>query len=720
MLERPDEEFVPRLRVSAKAVAAGLFAVGALIGLAGGTPAWLATTLPIALVVLALGGVGWLLAAWREQVAGWFVTVGLVVMVVLLRFQLDAPGALVLLVLPAALGVILSGSRVGIALTVVNTLLVVYLGGALIPPLEATLAVIAMWSVLLVYLAALHATQQLAEWSWDHYQAAQRALVDVRAGRAHLHRTLDDLAHVNRQLALTNRRLAAAQLAAEEARKAKAAFVANVSHEFRTPLNMIIGLSDLLIESPQVYGARLPEALLEDLEIVRRNSQHLLGMVNDVLDLSQIEANRLALHRARVHVPDVVTRAVEVVKPLLVKKDVRMVVDVPADLPDVYCDGTRVRQVIVNLLSNAARHTEGGSVTIEVRHDDVAVVLCVRDTGPGIAAEDAAHIFEPFYRGTFGARRNEGGSGLGLSICKQFIEMHDGKMWLESTVGVGSAFFFSLPITTIPTPLSGADRWLVEEWPWHARAEPAQLPTATHRPRVLLCDANTDLHDACVRFDDGKEYLRVDSWEMAIEMARQTPLHAVIVNGASPRVLLEGVTQTAQAAPDLPVLGCWFPPKLDHALAAGASGQLLKPVTRAELAARVAEVVPAPRTILVVDDDDDARRLFSRMLLASFATLRVVTARTGADALSVMQQEAPDLVLLDIMLPDMDGWQVLARKQADERLCRIPAILLSAQDPGDEPLSSRVLVAALGDRIPFAKLLRCMEVIPALLRHADP
>jgi CheY-like chemotaxis protein len=396
-----------------------------------------------------------------------------------------------------------------------------------------------------------------------------------------------------------------------------------------------------------------------------------------------------------------------------------MQVDLPPDLPDVYCDGARVRQVIVNLLSNAARHTEGGSVAVEVSHDDFEVTVCVQDTGPGIAPDDAAHIFEPFYRGTFGARRNEGGSGLGLSISKQFIEMHDGKMWLESTLGKGSAFYFSLPITTLPTPMSGADRWLVEEWKWRERSEPSQLPGTSHKPRVLICDTNPDLCDAFVRFNDNVEYLRVDSLEAATVEALHFPIQTLIVNSTSPRLLLDGVTQAHQLFPNLPVIGCCLPPKLGHALAAGASGQLLKPVTRAELAAVVAQINPTPRTVLIVDDDDDARRLFSRMLAASYENLRIVTAENGAEALEKMQSEEPDLVLLDIMLPDMDGWQVLAHKEEDERLRQIPVYLLSAQDPHDEPLASRIIMATMGEHTPFYKLLRCAEVIPALLRHAD-
>ncbi len=557
--------------------------------------------------------------------------------------------------------------------------------------------------------------QDLIEWSWSHYQRTQIALDEVRESRGQLHQTLDDLAGANHQLGLMNRRLVAAQVAAEEARKAKAAFVANVSHEFRTPLNMIIGLADLLAETPYLYGSALPANLMEDLEIVRRNAQHLLSMVNDVLDLSQIEANRLALHRDRVDLADLVERSVAVVRPLLHKKHIDFSVELSPELPPLYCDGTRVRQVLVNLLSNAARHTEGGKISVSVDHDGQRITFCVRDTGSGIPPEEAAHIFEPFYRGTFGARRNESGSGLGLSISKQFIEMHDGKMWLRSEIGVGSAFYFSLPLTPMGLALGNADRWLLEDWRWRERNEPANLPQNNAKARVVICDANPDLHDAFSRFNDQVEYLHIyalddlgDEWGSVQTLA---------INAASPRLLLESVEAARRLSADLPVLGCCLPPKMAQAIAAGATGQTLKPITRQGLETIVRSIQPAPRRILVVDDDADARRLFSRMLMAIVPDLCVESASTGGEALEKMASFGPDLVLLDIMLPDMDGWQVLAAKRQDERLRDIPVYLLSAQDPNHEPLTSPVIVTALGERTPFAKLLQCSEIIPAILRQ---
>ncbi|MBX3050353.1 MAG: hybrid sensor histidine kinase/response regulator [Caldilineaceae bacterium] len=713
-----NNEALSQVQIPVQGVIMGLAVVGGLIGVVGGTPRYIAATLPVALLVLLLAAAAWLLAGWRQAAGVWAVLAGLVATVLLLRFWLGIDGALVLLAIPATLGLLLLGHRGGSGVALICTLVAGWLGvTARVPALEIALALALVWLLALVYWFILRSVGQLVDWSLAHYSGAQIALDEVRANRAQLHQTLEDLGHANRQLGLMNRRLAAAQMAAEEAHKTKAAFVANVSHEFRTPLNMIIGLSDLLIEAPHVYGSQLPDELLEDLEIVQRNTQHLLAMVNDVLDLSQIEANRLALHRERVQPGEVVARAAAVVRPLLEKKGVELRLEVPPDLPDVYCDSNRVRQVLVNLLSNAARHTEQGHVTVDIAGSEHSVTFCVADTGPGIAPEDAAHIFEPFHRGTYGARSNENSSGLGLSISKQFIEMHNGRMWLESELGQGSAFSFSLPITTaLPAPGEGAERWLVESWQWHERLQPANLPATSTRPRVVICDPHPDLCDAFTRFNDAAEYVRADSLASAEEIIAGFPVQMLVLNDASPRLLLEMLADARLRWPELPAIGCSLPPRLGHALAAGAAGQLLKPITRTELAGVVAQI--QPRTVLVVDDDADTRRLFSRMLAAIDESLRVVTAANGREGLDQMRAEAPDLVLLDVKLPEMDGWQVLAAKALDDDLRAIPTFLLSAQDPADEPFSSQILIAAAGERTPFYKLLRCAEVIPLILNDS--
>lgn len=712
------QAFIPEIRIDLRPVLVGLLILGALTGVMGGTPQRIDYALPIALSLLGLAGLGWLTSQWRPTLGKVIIVLGLIVLVLGVHFWWLLPGSLSLLAVPVVLAGAMLGNRWGLlfALTA-STMLGLGWYTNQISTGETILALTILWMLFMILWLMAHTVQNLIEWSWSHYTRTQVALDEVRESRGELHQTLEDLAAANHQLGLMNRRLAAAQLAAEEARKAKAAFVANVSHEFRTPLNMIIGLADLLAETPYLYGMSLPANLLEDLEIVRRNAQHLLSLVNDVLDLSQIEANRLALHRDRVDLAELVDRAVAMVRPLLEKKHLTLNVDLPAKLQPITCDGTRVRQVLVNLLSNAVRHTDIGGVSVSVGHKQGHVIFCVHDTGPGIPPEEAAHIFEPFYRGTFGARRHEEGSGLGLSISKQFIEMHDGKMWLRSEVGVGSEFYFSLPVTPLSLPSAGVERWLLDDWRWRERNEPAHLPSRQSKPRVLICDANPDLCEAFRRFNDRVEYIHLPTLDSLTRSNEWASVQMLVINAASPRLLLESVESARQAWPDLVVLGCCLPPKMGQALAAGAQGQILKPITKQGLEAIVRAVQPTPQRVLVVDDDADARRLFTRMLTAISPGLEADMAEDGEEALQKMRDFAPDLVLLDIMLPKLDGWGVLAEKQKDQRLRSIPTYLLSAQDPDNDPFTSPVLLAALGERTPFAKLLQCSEIIPAILRQ---
>ena len=229
--------------------------------------------------------------------------------------------------------------------------------------------------------------------------AHPKAAEEVRSRRAEVEQALADLEHANRQLALANERMAVLRAIAEEAQKSKTEFVARVSHEFRTPLNMIIGLVDLLVETPEVYGEALPTAFFEDLKIVHRNCEHLSSMVSDVLDLSQVEAGRVALHQERVNLAELIDGAVAVVASLLERKGLALAVEVPPDLPVIYCDPTRIRQVVLNLVSNAVRFTERGGITIRAAQEGDAVQVSVADTGPGITPEDALRIFEPFCQG---------------------------------------------------------------------------------------------------------------------------------------------------------------------------------------------------------------------------------------------------------------------------------------------------------------------------------
>jgi signal transduction histidine kinase len=229
-----------------------------------------------------------------------------------------------------------------------------------------------------------------------------------------------------------------------EASQHKSQFLANMSHELRTPLNAILGYTELILDS--VYGD-MPEKARSVLDRVQRNGRHLLGLINDVLDLSKIEAGQLVLTVADYSLKTVVETVYTAVEPLAKEKKLAFKVEVPPDLPPGFGDERRLTQVILNLVGNAIKFTDNGEVAIRASNANGSFEVAVRDTGPGISAADQAKLFQEFQQADNSITRKKGGTGLGLAISKRIIEMHGGKIWVESTVGQGSTFSFTLPIS---------------------------------------------------------------------------------------------------------------------------------------------------------------------------------------------------------------------------------------------------------------------------------
>lgn len=285
-------DFAAELRISTRLVIVALVALGVALCFSVDLLALPQQTLNLGLVVGVIAGVSWVVNDRQPWAGRWFLALSLIAIIVLAYAWLEVPSLLVLLVIPTALVAAMIGIPAAAAATAAQTVLLMILWRQ--APTDAAkasadIALVAIWAILGVMVAVYHPLRQLAGWAWEHYQRAEMLLAESRADRARLKQALDDLASAYRQLAVMNDRVSAARAIAEEAQKAKSAFVAQVSHEFRTPLNMIIGLIDLLVESPGVYGRELPASLLEDLEIVQRNCEHLASMINDVLDLSQVE-----------------------------------------------------------------------------------------------------------------------------------------------------------------------------------------------------------------------------------------------------------------------------------------------------------------------------------------------------------------------------------------------------------------------------------------------
>jgi signal transduction histidine kinase/CheY-like chemotaxis protein len=583
---------------------------------------------------------------------------------------------------------------------------------------------------LLLGWATTHTLVTVTQWSLHSYERANADAEDARNQRLELKQVQEDLMQANRELARLSDRLQAMYQVADEARRTKEEFVANVSHELRTPLNMIIGFSEIITRSPHVYGERLPPALLADITAIQRNSQHLARLVNDVLDLSQVDAGRMVLQREWVAPDQIVDDAVRAVAGLFKAKGLYLEAELAADLPSVFCDSTRVRQVLINLLSNAGRFTEQGGVRVLAQRTGDQLEISVIDTGPGISEADRERLFEPFQQLDGSIRRRHGGSGLGLAISKRLVEMHGGKIALTSQVGIGTTIRFSLPFGSDNNDLLADQRkrhWLnpYGDFEYRLRTRPSKAPRPAVPPRYLVLGPGRVLQRLLTGYLPGSEVVGVNSLEQAqVELAR-SPAQALVVNAAPGSALVTQVQQLS-GQPEwraTPVLTCWAPEEHDAATQLGVVRYLIKPVS-AEALADTLDSISAVKSVLVVDDQPEALQLFSRMLAAGDRRYDVLQARSGQRGLSLMRQHRPDAVLLDLVMPGMDGFQVLQAKRRDPAIRDIPVVVVSSQDPGGHPIVSNLVAATRGGGLSARELVACIAALSEILapsaRSADP
>jgi signal transduction histidine kinase/CheY-like chemotaxis protein len=566
--------------------------------------------------------------------------------------------------------------------------------------------------------AAMHTLLTVTQWSLFSFEQARQKAEEAQEQRVELKETQEDLIQANQELARLSDRLKVMHQVAEEARQAKERFVANVSHELRTPLNMIIGFSEMITQSPHVYGDELPPALLADITAIQRNSQHLTKLVNDVLDLSQIEAGRMALNKQWTPLEEIVDAAALAVRALFDSKGLYLETEVVSDLPPVFCDSTRVRQVLINLLSNAGRFTERGGVSVKVWHERDDVLLSVSDTGPGISPEDQKRIFEPFQQLDDSIRRRHGGSGLGLSISKRFVEMHEGRMWLESEMGVGTTITFTLPLNT-PSPLLLAEgsyaRWFSPYHRYEGRVRTCKAPAPKPIPRFVVLELGDTLLRLFRRYLDEVELVHVRCVDEAGLELRRSPARALIVNAASFQEVPDLADRLIDLPYETPVVTCWVPGEDTVAKQLGAARYLVKPVTHERLLSALKDLGEDIETVLLVDDKPEVLQLFGRMLASAEHPYRVFRATSGQQALGLLRERKPDVMILDLVMPGLDGFQVLLEKNEDPCIREIPTIVISAKDPTGEPIVSNSLTVTRNGGLSIGDLLACVQAFSEVL-----
>ena len=491
----------------------------------------------------------------------------------------------------------------------------------------------------------------------------------------------------------------AAQRKLEEASRLKSEFLANISHELRTPLNSIIGYSDLLLAK---IGAKLPPTPRKNMERILANAEHLLGLINSILDISKIEAGRMELHLEPVDFGEVLRRCVEDTRVLLKDKPVELEVAGGDDLPQVWADATRLRQCLTNVLGNAAKFTAEGTIHLGVeartsqREGETRRFLSVtvRDSGPGIPEPQHALIFEPFRQADGSGSREHEGTGLGLPIVRELLTLMGGEIRLtHSELGVGSTFTLVVPCTQRQTPQA-------EE------AQPEPEPSESGE-RVLVVEDDPDageiLRTHLERLLPARE-VRVESDPaQALAQARREPPALLLLDLKLPSIDGREVLRLLRDDPRTratPVIVCSVRDDRQETLREGALAALDKPLDPHELEAAVRKVFPAARAptldALVIEDDPDAGEIL-RERLRRLGPLtdgwRVEIRSDPVQALSVARATPPRLVILDLQLPKLDGREVLRQLRELPETRDVPVIVVSTRDDLRETVSEGALAA---------------------------
>ena len=466
-------------------------------------------------------------------------------------------------------------------------------------------------------------------------------------------------------------RLARTARELQRASALKDRFLASVSHELRTPMTVILGFTGALLRGGQ--GALNPQQR-ESLDRVHRNAKLLLALINDILDISKIEAGKVDIERQRVHVPALLRQIQADFAAAAQQKGLELQVEVDPGVEEVTTDAAKVTQILANLIGNALKFTERGSIRVraQARSAD-RWALIVEDTGLGIPEEEQESIFEEFRQGEAPEHRGRGGTGLGLAIVKKIALLLGGRVALDSAPGRGSRF-----TVTLPREISGD---LAQEAP----ALPALASDDAGERTVLIVDDDESIRKL-LRFElepYGIRILESENGRSGLELARREKPDAILLDVLMPGLDGWQTLRTLKESPEtrsIPVMMLSVVEDRAVGFSTGAFDYLLKPLNRGDLFESLerAGVLASRGHVLIVDDDADLRTLLSQELAA--AGYRVRTADSGDAAMAELERERPSAVLLDLVMPPPDGFDVLFRMRESERLRDVPVIVVTARD----------------------------------------
>jgi GAF domain-containing protein/DNA-binding response OmpR family regulator len=469
----------------------------------------------------------------------------------------------------------------------------------------------------------------------------------------------------------------------EEASKHKSQFLASMSHELRTPLNAIIGVTEMLLEDARDFKR---EDELEPLDRVLRAARHLLALINDILDLSKIEAGRMELHLESFPLVPLIEDVAKTIEPMATKNANRLVIDCPPDLGAIHADQTRFRQALLNLASNANKFTENGTVTITARPRQVDgrdwITIAVTDIGIGMTEEQMGRLFQEFSQADASTTRKYGGTGLGLAISRHFCRLMGGDITVESKPGEGSTF-------TIRLPRIVQSETLVTQGPTETRAEPVHpITEESEEPLILVVDDDATVRELVVRHLEraGFAVVAARGGQEGLRLVRELRPAAVTLDIMMPD--LDGWTVLAAIKGDpalasIPVVLMSIIEEKNRGYALGAADYLVKPVDRTKLVETLTSICgsTAGRALLV--DDDVVVRRSVRQALEPIGW-KVTEAKNGLRAIEAITAARPDVIILDLMMPEMDGFEFMDELRGRPDWQDIPVVVITAKDLTEE------------------------------------
>lgn len=489
------------------------------------------------------------------------------------------------------------------------------------------------------------------------------------------------------ELSEASRELAIRRDEALEASQTKSLFLANMSHELRTPLNAIIGYSEMLEEEAEDYGY---EDIVPDLLKIQKAGTHLLSLINDILDLSKIEAGKVDIYTEDFDFEMLLDEMTTTIHPLIQEKSNELVVESEDPVGTIHSDMTKMRQIVFNLLSNAAKFTENGTITIDIEKEAIAdqewLTIAVRDTGIGMTPEQVANVFDEFTQADSSTTRKYGGTGLGLPISRHFAQMLGGDITVSSEVGAGSTFSVRLPAQVTP-PQVDEDEMIPVPIVQIDRKRTTDVMRIVNGATVLVIDDDDTVHDLLTRIlaREGFNVMSAYSGEEGIMIARDQQPSIIVLDIMMPR--LDGWAVLSKLKEDdavkhIPVVMLSMIDNESLGFALGANDYLTKPVDRDKFVAVLRQYhLRNPQNtinhILIVEDDLATQDLFRRT--AEKEGWQAHTAENGVVGLNRLAQQKPDLILLDLMMPEMDGFQFVREMRQNELWQDIPIIVVTAK-----------------------------------------